>query len=295
MTSTTDPTVPLPTSTDVDDDDDDDDLSSMLIPGQSPVGTTPPAQTTIASVPSPTLIPPPADLAVPGLPSAPTIPTPPITSTSASGLSNIISQSSATGLADSLPSDSPTPLSSADPTNGSNSSGDGLSVGASAGVGVGVALIVCLAALGLWLFVRRRKARRTKTRSTPSHSFDEEHTPQAQKSEIYAYRAEGPAEVSGDEKPRRWSELESPTNVVEAGEGRVFRAELPGSAPAGHKDGSGRLFTDAPIDDVDETREIQENPIDKKRERLFSDPPIDEEDDTADLKFERSQSPVEKG
>ena len=103
----------------------------------------------------------------------------------------------------------------------------------------------------------------------------------------------GPAEVSGGEKPKRCSELES---VVEAGNGQVFCAELPGSAvlvAAARIGGGERLFTDALIDDVDYTRETQEGPIDEKRhERMFLDTPIDEGDDTLDL--ESRGSPVEK-
>ena len=60
--------------------------------------------------------------------------------------------------------------------------------------------------------------------------------------------------------------------------GIVFRAELPQSAVlvAAAKKGEGeQLFTDAPIDDVGYTRDIQEGPVDEKRyERLFSDTPV---------------------
>jgi hypothetical protein len=86
--------------------------------------------------------------------------------------------------------------------------------------------------------------------------------------------------------------------VVEAGNDQVFRAELPGSAVlvAAAKSGGGeRLFTDAPIDDVDVdyTRDIQEGPIDEKRhERLFSDTPVNEGDATLDLESRRR--PLEK-
>ncbi|KAJ8105307.1 hypothetical protein OPT61_g10259 [Boeremia exigua] len=263
MSSTTDPTVPLPTATDTDDDDDDDDdVISSLLPSQPPAAT-PPPQPTVAA-------PPPADTAVPGVSSVPPLSTTPATSTP---------PSSTTGLADSLPSGSST----TDPPNNSNGGSNGFSAGASAGIGIGVALIVCLAAFGMWFFLRRRKAR-TRRRSASSNSSDEEHAPKAQKSDVYAFRAGQPAEVSGDEKPRRWSELESPTYVAEAGDGQVFRAELPGSvvpvATAG-KGGDERLFADAPIDEVDEPIDSQERTVDKKRdERLFSDPPIDEGTDT---------------
>lgn len=49
--------------------------------------------------------------------------------------------------------------------------------------------------------------------------------------------------------------------------GIVFRAELPQSAVlvAAAKKGEGeQLFTDAPIDDVGYTRDIQEGPVDEK-------------------------------
>jgi hypothetical protein len=55
--------------------------------------------------------------------------------------------------------------------------------------------------------------------------------------------------------------------VAEADNGHVFRAELLGSAllvAAAMKGGEERLFTDAPIDDVDDTRAAQERPIDEK-------------------------------
>lgn len=277
MTSTTDPTVPLPTATETDDDDDDDDdVASSLLPSQPPAATPSSAQPTVAPVPVP-----PAGTSVAIPPSS--APPNPVDSGNPS-ISTSLPPSSATGLADNLPSASTTGL---DPTasaaNG-NSGGNGLSTGASAGIGIGVALIVCLAAFGAWFFLRRRKARRAKTRSTSSHGSDEEHAAKAPKSEVYAYRAGAPAEVSGDEKPRRWSELDSPTYVAEAGDGQVFRAELPGSvvpvAMAG-KSGDERLFADGPIDEVEEPVDAQERTIDKKRdERLFSDPPIDDGTDT---------------
>jgi hypothetical protein len=102
------------------------------------------------------------------------------------------------------------------------------------------------------------------------------------KSELYAYCAGRLADVSGGENSRRWSELESLACVVEAGNGQVFRAELPGFAvliAATEKGGGERLFTDAPIDDVDidYTRDVQEGSIDEKRRgRLFTDAAIDE-------------------
>lgn len=302
MTSTTDPTVPLPTATDTDDDDDDDDdVSSSLIPGQPPAATSSPIQPSLAPAPAPvTTV---AETAVPGAPPSPTAAAP-FTPSSPSSLANpttptISSQTSVTGLADSLPSGSPSTLPHPGLTDRPNSGGDGLSPGASAGIGIGVALVVCLAAFGIWFFVRRRKSRRTKTRSASSHSSDEEHIAPAPKSEVYAYRADRPTEISGDEKPRRWSELESPTYVSEVGDGQVFRAELPGSvvpALATSKGDSERLFTDAPIDEVAETDEsagAQEVERDKKSdERLFSDSPIDTERDT--LGVETSSKTMKK-
>ena len=301
MSAATDPTVPLPTATGADDDDDDDDdAGSSLLPSQPPAAT-PPAQPTVAPAPAPA--PPPAETAVPGVSNgsaAPTTaPAPAPASPSASGppnISNTILPSSATGLADSLPSGSSTTLSPTAPAKDGNSGGNGLSTGASAGIGIGVALIVCLAAFGMWFFLRRRKAHGTKTRLISSHNSDEEHAPRAQKPGVHAFRVGGPAEVSSDEKPRRWSELESPTYVVEAGDGQVFRAELPGSAvpvAAAAKGGDERLFAEAPIDEVDEPIDAQQWNVDKKRgERLFSDPPIDECTGTWDV--ESNPKPVEK-
>lgn len=288
MTSTTDPTVPLPTATDTDDDDDDDDVSSTLVSGQPPAATSLPAQPTITPAPTP----PPAPAQATPAPSAPAF-------GSVSGSRTSGPQSSATGLADSLPSGSTTPQSSLDPSNNNNNNGnDSLSAGEAAGVGIGVALVVCLAAFGIWVFLRRRKKRHT-TRSTSNHRSDEEHAPQAQKSEIYAYHADGPAEISGDEKPRRWSELESPTYVAEIDNGQVFRAELPGSTMpvvAEFKGGDERLFSDAPIDEVDEIEETKDVKVravgEKTDERLFSDSPIDEEGDT--LETDPTSRPAEK-
>lgn len=270
MTSTTDPTVPLPTATDSDDDDDDDDdVSSSLLASQPPAATPPPAQSTVA----------PAETAIPGISSAPADPATtavpaPAGPSGSSSISESIPPSSATESAGGLPTSSATAL------NPTTNGGDGLSSGASAGIGIGVALVVCLAAFGMWFFMRRRKTHRTQTRLTSIHSSDEERAPQAQKLEVYAYRAGGPAEVSGDEKPRRWSELESPTSIAEADDGQVLRAELPGSAVPvnwARKGTNERLFADAPIDEVDEPVDPQERTIEKKRdERLFSDAPIDE-------------------
>jgi len=276
MTSTTDPTVPLPTATDSDDDDDDDDdVSSSLLASQPPAATPPPAQSTVAPAPAS----PPAETAVPGISSAPADPATtavpaPASPSGSPSISGSIPPSSATEPAGGLPSSSATAL---NPTTGG---GNGLSSGASAGIGVGVALVVCLAAFGVWFFMRRRKPHRTQTRLNSIHSSDEERAPQAQKLEVYAYRSGGLAEVSGDEKPRRWSELESPTSIAEADDGQVLRAELPGSAVPvnwARKGTNERLFADAPIDEVDEPVDPQERTIEKKRdERLFSDAPIDE-------------------
>ncbi|KAF3035772.1 hypothetical protein E8E12_000980 [Didymella heteroderae] len=299
MTSTTDPTVPLPTATDTDDDDDDDDASSSLLSSQPPAATPPPTQpATSAPAPAPS-----AETSIPGSPSlapAPTTaPNPTPSNPSEAGqisVSNTGRPSLATELADRLPSGSPTALSPAGSTNESNSGGRGLGTGASAGVGIGVALIVCLAAFGVWFFLRRRKARRNKTRSAFSHSSDEEHAQKPSKAEVYAHRAGGPVEVSGDEKPQRWSELESPTYVAEVSDGQVFRAELPGSAvpvATAHKKGDERLFADAPIDEVDEPDDAQGGPVDEKNERLFSDPPLDECIDT--LKAKPSRLMEKKG
>lgn len=194
-------------------------------------------------------------------------------------MSNTVGPSSATELADRLPSGSAQSLVPTSSTKESNGRSGDLGTGASAGIGFSVALIVCLAAFGAWFFLRRRKARRIETRSGSSHNSDEEHAQKPPKTEIYAYRAGGPVEVSGDEKPRRWSELESPTYVAEVGDGQVFRAELPASAvPAASagKGGDERLFADAPIDEVDEPGDAQGGVVDKKNERLFSDPPLDE-------------------
>lgn len=161
-----------------------------------------------------------------------------------------------------------------------------MGTGAAVGIGVGVALIVCLAAFGMWFFLRRRKVRRAGTRSTFSHSSDEENPQKPQKLEVYAYRADGPAEVSGDEKPRLWSELESPTHVAEVGDGQVFRAELAGSPVPVAAPGKGiedRLFSDPPIDKVDEPVDVQERTVNKEKdERLFSDSPIDQKSETVD-------------
>lgn len=295
MTSTTEPTVPLPTTTDTDDDDDDDDVGSSLLPSQPPAATLP-AQPTVASAPAPSQ----TEIVIPGLSSAASVPTtaPVPASLSASGpasLSTSIRPSSATELADMLPNGSPTASSTA-PANNGNGGSDGLSTGASAGIGIGVALIVCLAAFGMWFFWRRRKAQRTKTRSASSHSSDEEHAQKLSKPEVYAYRAGGPVELSGDEKPRRWNELESPTYVAEVGGEQVYRAELPGSVmpvAAATKGGDERLFADAPIDEVDEFFDVQERTADKKDERLFSDSPIDEGNGTLDT-LNSETMPLEK-
>lgn len=299
MTSTTDPTVPLPTATDTDDDDDDDDMSSSLLSSQPPAATTPPVQST---VPVPVPISPPAETINPGSPSL--APAPTTTSDLAPSspsvvgqvsASNTIRPSSATELADSLPSGSPSALSPATSTSESNSGNEGLGAGASAGIGVGVALIVCLVAFGAWFFVRRRKARRNKVRSTSSHDSDEEHAQKPPKSEVYAYRAGRPVEVSGDEKPRRWSELESPAYIAEVGNEQVFRAELPGSVmpeASAVKGGDERLFTDEPIDEVDEPTDAREEAVDTKNERLFTDPPIDEGTNT--LEVDKSLGLMEK-
>jgi hypothetical protein len=171
-------------------------------------------------------------------------------------------------------------------TNASTGNGDGLGTGAAAGIGVGVALIVCLAAFGVWFFLRRHRKQMTMIRSTSRDSMDEEHANKTQKSEVYAYQAGGPTEVSGEGKPRRWSELESPTYVAEIGGNQVFRAELPGSAvpvAVAEKGADDRLFEDAPIDEVDEPEDVLKKSAIKKDERLFSDPPIDEGIDTLDV------------
>lgn len=302
MTSTTDPTVPLPTATDIDDDDDDDsddNVSSSLSFSQPPAATSPPAQPTSVSAP----IPSPVTTHIPGVPvspastTAPAAPSNPSPSTNSLSFARV-SQSSATGLADTLPSGSPTALSPTDPTNQDSSSSDRLGPGASAGIGIGVSLVVCLAAFVIWLFLRRRKSRQKKTRSTSNHSSDEEHLPPTQKmeSEVYAYRSNGPAEVSGVEKPRRWSELESPTYVSEVGDAQVFRAELPGSAvpvsATGKQDGE-RLFADAPIDEVDELADVREGTVDKMHDKgSLSDPPIRNGDNT--LGVEPTSMPVQE-
>ncbi|KAF3047377.1 hypothetical protein E8E11_009376 [Didymella keratinophila] len=286
MTSTTDPTVPFPTATDIDDDDDDDDVSSSLLSSQPPATTPPPAQPTVpAPAPaSPAGTSNPRDSSLAPVPTMTSDPAPSITSTVGQvSVSNTIGPSSVNELADRLPNSSATALRPAAPTNGSNSGGGGLGTGASAGIGIGVALIVCLAAFGMWFFLRRRKARRNEARSTSSHNSDEEHAQKPPKAEVYAYRAGSPVEVPGGEKPSRWSELESPTYVAEVGDGRVFRAELPGSAvPAtsAGKGGNERLFADAPIDEVDEPGDAQGGAVDMKNERLFSDPPLDEGSET---------------
>jgi hypothetical protein len=301
MTSTTDPTVLLPTATDTDDDDDDDEGGPSLLSSQPPAETPPPSQPTVPA-PAPAPPSPPAGTSNPGSPSLTPVPT------TASGsaqsvpsvagqdsVSNTIDPSSATELADRLPSGSVTALSPAGSTNESNSSGGRLGTGPSTGIGIGVALIVCLAAFGMWFFLRRRKARRNETRSTSSHSSDEEHAQKPPKADVYTYRVEGPVEVSGDKKPRRWSELESPTYVAEVTDGQVFRAELPGSAvpvASAGKGDDGRLFFDAPIDKVDEPGDTRGQAVDEKKERLFFDAPIDEGTDT--LETDKSLRLLEK-
>ena len=210
-------------------------------------------------------------------------------------MSNAIDLSSATELADRLPSGPVTALSPAGSTNESNSSGGRLGTGTSTGIGIGVALIVCLAAFGVWFFLRRRKARRNETRSTSSHSADEEHAQNPPKAEVYAYHVGDPVEVSGDKKPRRWSELESPTYVAEVGDGQGFRAELPGSAvpvASAGKGGDERLFAEALIDEADEPGDTQGQAVDEKNERLFFDAPIDEGTDT--LETDKSLRPLEE-
>lgn len=299
MTSTTDPTVPLPTATDIDDDDDDDDASSSLLSRQPPGATAPPAQPTVptlAPAPSPAGTSDPVGPTLAPVPTTASGPATSVTSTAAQvSVSGTIGPSSATELADRLPSGTATALIPAAPTNESNNSGGELGTGASAGIGIGVALVVCLAAFGVWFFLRRRKACRNETRSTSSHNSDEEHARKPPKTEVYAYRAGGPVEVSGNESPRRWSELESPTYVAEVGDGQVFRAELPGSAVPVASTGKGvdeRLFADAPIDELDEPSNAQGGIVDKKYERLFSDPPLDEGSETA--KTDKSLRLLEK-
>ena len=115
---------------------------------------------------------------------------------------------------------------------------------------------------------------------------------------MYTYRAGGPAEVSGDEKPRRWSELESPTYIAEVGDGQMFRAELPSNAvpvAAVAKGGDERLFADAPIHEVEEPIDAQERTVDVKDERLFSDLPIDEGTDALDTLNSEPRSVDKKG
>ncbi|KAF1931948.1 uncharacterized protein M421DRAFT_90143 [Didymella exigua CBS 183.55] len=289
MSSTTDPTVPLPTATDIDDDDDDDDASSSQL--QPPAATTPPQQPTVAPAPAPAPATETVGAGISSPASAPTTaPSNPSVAGSASASSTLLPPS-ATELADLLPSASPTAL---NPVNDSTGTGGGLGSGAAAGIGIGVALIVFLAVFGTWFFLRRRRARRTKTRTASGPSSDEEHAQKRLKPEIYAYRAGGAAEVSGDEKSRRRSELECPTYVAEVDGGQVFRAELPGSAvpaaPAGKK-GDERLFGDVPIDEVDEPADAQKR-VGDKDERLFSDPPIDQATET--LEAESSSRPMEK-
>lgn len=290
MTSTTDPTVLLPTSTDTDDDDGDDDVSSASLSSQPPAATPPPAQPT---VPAPAPASPPAGTSDPGGPDLAPVPTtasgPTPSIAEQASVSNTMGLSSATELADRLPNGSTTALNPAGSTTESNSGIEGLGTGASAGIGIGVALIVCLAAFGVWFFFRRRKSRRNETRSTSSHNFDEEHAEKPSKAEIYAYRAGGLVEVSGDERPKRWSELESPTYVAEVEDGQVLRAELPGSAvPAASagKVGYESLFVDPPIEEVDEPGDAEGGAMDQKNERLFSDPPLDEGSET--LKTDKS-------
>jgi hypothetical protein len=150
----------------------------------------------------------------------------------------------------------------------------------------------------MWFFLRRRKAQRTKTRPASSHSSDEEHAQKHFKSEVYAYRAGRPTEVSGDEEPMRWSELESPTYVAEVSDGQVFRAELSSSVvpvAAMAKGGDERLFADAPIDEVEEPIDTQRQTVDVKNKRLFSDLPIDEGTGTLDTLNSESRSVDKKG
>ncbi|KAJ4319761.1 hypothetical protein N0V94_003728 [Neodidymelliopsis sp. IMI 364377] len=175
--------------------------------------------------------------------------------------------------------------SSATNTNASTGNTDGLGTGAAAGIGVGVALFVCLAAFGVWSFLRRHRKQMTMIRSTSRDSMDEEHANKTRKSEVYAYQAGGPAEVSGEGKSRRWSELESPPYVAEIGGNQVFRAELPGSTvpvAVAEKGANDRLFGDAPIDEIDEPEIMLEKSAIKKDERLFSDTPIGKGVDTLD-------------
>lgn len=299
MTSTTDPTVALPTATNTeDDDDDDDDVSSSLLSGQPPAASTTP-QPTVAPAPttSPTdetLVP--GTLSVEPTPTTSLSPVPPNASVAERpSVSTSVRPSSATEFADRLPTGSSTALSPTDSGNDNTGGSRGLGTGASVGIGIGVVVVVCLAAFGMWYFLRRRKTRRTKTRSTSSPKSNEEQVQRPSKPDVYAYRVGEPAEVSGDVKARRWSELESPAYVAEVGSGQVFRAELPGSdvpTASAKKECGGRLFADAPIDETDEPGDAQRGMVDTKRDdRLFSDPPIDEGNDI--LVAEQLSRPME--
>ncbi|PSN59325.1 hypothetical protein BS50DRAFT_580048 [Corynespora cassiicola Philippines] len=262
MSSSTDPTVPLPTQTDNDDDDDDNDDGV-------------PDVTSATSAP------------------APPNPTNP-NGASANTLSTVYT-GSATTLASGLPSGNGTDSSAG--SSGSN----GLSAGASAGIGVGVAIAVMAIVIGAWILMRRRRRRLQQSAKSIGNSSHTGDTPDEEVSRrlhgagVEAYAAHGVSELgsgdhhfNADEKARHYSELASPVVPQEISGGRELPAELPGSAVSVRKmDGPGngsfsiprkpqsavyadqksdkRLFDDAPIDDRDGSVEIDPHVVDKEK------------------------------
>ncbi|KAH7378282.1 hypothetical protein BKA66DRAFT_148309 [Pyrenochaeta sp. MPI-SDFR-AT-0127] len=279
MTTPTLPTVPLPTQTD-DDTDDDDDVPTPVISGQPPATTVPGQPTPAVSAP------PPAGTGVPGQPPANTPPAQPAPGTVGAGQTptgapinsaSVVPSGSRTRLADNLPSGSAT-NSVVPVTPGGESKG--LGVGATAGIGVGVALAVILMVLGAWIFVRRRRRRwqrkRTASGSTAhGDTPDEEVARKLSGQEVRAYRAPGGMgaaemgygkEYGVDGKHR--AELASPVVPVEAVGDREYAVELPGSAVPMREveKGNGeRLFSDAPIDDRNDTFDPESRLADVKR------------------------------
>ncbi|OWY49618.1 hypothetical protein AALT_g8577 [Alternaria alternata] len=237
MATSTDPTVPLPTTAD-NDDDDDDDVTSLAPGPPGPPGPTPNVSTTSASA----------------------------TATSSSPLSSL------TGVP--TPNSTDASVSSSPAATSGNS---GLSAGASAGIGVGAAVGIILLLLAGWFLVRRRRSgllRRLSKISAVSGgtTHDLEKSGMGMSPEIIEHGALGPAEMeAGNASQRRPSELASPVVPVEAAGDPSFAAELPGSEvpPTGVRKGSKeRLFLDSPIDEEEGQFEKDLRPIDEKKPPL---------------------------
>jgi len=142
---------------------------------------------------------------------------------------------------------------------------------------VGVAIAVILMAIAAWIFARRRRRWSKKNRSSSGNLNsqgdipDEEIVRKVSDSQIYAYRASGAGDVGNvnelESSEKERIELASPVVPVEVVGDREFAAELQGSsvsAQGGQKGTDERLFSDPPIDDVDEPGDARPRIVDKK-------------------------------